>query len=170
MIYKKQNVQNTKKVTNKKDILSIEQQYVSFKAKMSNRRSRAEKFADYLTKTFGSINFLIFHLIWFGLWILINLGFTPIKPFDPYPFGFLTLVVSLEAIFFSIVILISENREQKINDIREELTLALLKVIEKKVDMLLNKKRVKGNIKITDIDDTRLEQLEVAIEQEVESS
>lgn len=95
-----------------------------------------QRFADSLTQFFGSLWFLLFHIVWFVLWVVINLGLTPIKPFDPYPFGFLTLVVSLEAIFFSIIILISENREQQTSIFREELSLSLLKLIEEKLETI----------------------------------
>jgi uncharacterized membrane protein len=51
------------------------------------------------------------HLAWFGTWIVVNGGVLPgFEPFDPYPFSFLTLVVSLEAIFLSIFVLLSQNR------------------------------------------------------------
>ena len=46
-----------------------------------------------------------------------------IKPFDPYPFGFLTMVVSLEAIILAILVLISQNRASRVDDIREEIDL-----------------------------------------------
>ena len=152
---------------------SIDEQYVSFKARMSQKRTKVERIADMLTKNLGSMQFLVFHFIWFALWIIINLGLTPIKPFDPYPFGFLTLVVSLEAIFFSIVILISENREQKISDIREELTLVLLKVIEQQIRELSGKKRLrkpKEEIVMKKTETLEIEALENVIEQEVDNT
>src|SRR5215470_5537678 len=64
-------------------------------------KSVQDKAADGLTAFSGSMIFVYLHIIWFGMWIAINLGWLPLKPFDPFPFGLLTLVVSLEAIFLS---------------------------------------------------------------------
>jgi uncharacterized membrane protein len=64
-------------------------------------------------------------VLWFGIWIPWNIGLTPFRPFDPFPFGLLTMLVSLEAIFLSIFILMSQNREAGIGELREETTLAV---------------------------------------------
>ena len=65
------------------------------------RRSRR----DAIARTTGSAPFAVVHLAWFGSWVLLNTGRIPgITPFDPYPFSFLTLVVSLEAIFLSVFV------------------------------------------------------------------
>ena len=74
------------------------------------RRTRPERFADTIARIAGTPWFGVLHLIWFTLWILWNLrAVSALRPFDPYPFNFLTLVVSLEAIFLSIFVLISQN-------------------------------------------------------------
>src|SRR6185436_17864356 len=71
-----------------------------------NSRSKAERLADKVTSFAGNTPFIIFHILWFGGWILVNCGVFPaIKPFDPFPFSFLTLVVSLEAIFLTLLVL-----------------------------------------------------------------
>ena len=63
-------------------------------------RSTAEQIANKVTTFAGSTLSILLHAAWFGGWILLNLGLVPgIRPFDPLPFSFLTLVVSLEAIF-----------------------------------------------------------------------
>lgn len=56
------------------------------------------------------------HAIWFALWIVVNL--IPSLTLDPFPFGLLTLVVSLEAIFLSTFVLISQNRQADVDDAR----------------------------------------------------
>jgi len=114
----------------------LQAKYDYIRNKLVKETTFFQRFADSLTQFFGSLWFLLFHIVWFVLWVVINLGLTPIKPFDPYPFGFLTLVVSLEAIFFSIIILISENREQQTSIFREELSLSLLKLIEEKLETI----------------------------------
>ena len=54
--------------------------------------------------------FVYIHIVWFGLWILLNTGHMGVPVFDPFPYGLLTMVVSLEAIFLSTFVLISQNR------------------------------------------------------------
>jgi uncharacterized membrane protein len=66
------------------------------------RQSWENRVADQITQFAGSMKFVYIHLIWFGLWI----GFR----FEHYPFGLLTMIVSLEAIFLSTFVLISQNR------------------------------------------------------------
>lgn len=78
----------------------------------AEKSTLAQKAADKITETFGSISFIVWHTVLFGLWIIINLDILPwIKPFDPYPFGLLTMIVSLEAIILSVLVLISQNRQ-----------------------------------------------------------
>ncbi len=79
------------------------------------------KFADAINRWAGSITFVYFHVIWFGFWIATNKGLLyPLVPvFDPFPYGLLTMVVSLEAIFLSTFIMISQNRQALIDTYRE---------------------------------------------------
>ena len=69
----------------------------------------------------GSMYFVYFHILWFSLWITINQGmFEPwLKPFDPFPYGLLTMLVSLEAIFLSTFIMINQNRQALVDTYRE---------------------------------------------------
>ncbi|OHE88759.1 MAG: cyclic nucleotide-binding protein, partial [Verrucomicrobia bacterium RIFCSPLOWO2_12_FULL_64_8] len=77
---------------------------------MQIRSTTLERTADVIAEYSGSIQFLILNALWFVGWILWNTA--PFLPhFDPYPFGFLTMVVSLEAIFLSIFVLVSQNRQ-----------------------------------------------------------
>src|SRR5262245_14490268 len=71
-----------------------------------NRRTFADRFSDAVTHATGSAPFALAHLGWFMGWLVINTGHLfRVKPFDPYPFSFLTLVVSLEAIFLTVFVL-----------------------------------------------------------------
>ncbi|MEO6541389.1 MAG: DUF1003 domain-containing protein [Ferruginibacter sp.] len=101
-------------------------------------RSTAEHIADKITKFAGSTPFIIFHAVFFAGWILINLGAIPgISPFDPFPFSFLTLVVSLEAIFFTLLVLMSQNRMTKEADKRAHLDLQINMLDEQETTMIL---------------------------------
>ena len=96
----------------------------SFKAKISAKRTLLERFADFLTSSFGTVGFLAFNAALFGFWIVWNTGNIPnLKPMDPFPFGLLTMLVSLEAIFLAVIVLISQNREARIAELREEVEL-----------------------------------------------
>lgn len=70
-----------------------------------------ERVADAIAEFSGSILFLMFNVIWFGGWLLWNAPWFPAYHFDPFPFGLLTMIVSLEAIFLSIFVLVSQNRQ-----------------------------------------------------------
>jgi CRP/FNR family cyclic AMP-dependent transcriptional regulator len=77
-----------------------------------DHRTFIQKSADSIAEFSGSITFLLIHVAGFGLWIGLNwIPIPGFKPFDPYPFGFLTLAVSLEAIFLSVFVLLSQNRQ-----------------------------------------------------------
>lgn len=86
------------------------------------RRSLPQRIADGMTRMFGSAAFFLLHIAFFAGWIVWNIGMIPgLAVFDPYPFGMLTMAVSLEAIFLSIIVLMSQQRAAWIADVREEL-------------------------------------------------
>lgn len=78
-------------------------------------------FAQKITDFSGSMRFFYLHLIWFVLWFSANQGaFRPfINPFDPFPYGLLTMIVSLEAIFLSTFIMVAQNRQALVDTYRE---------------------------------------------------
>ena len=87
-------------------------------------RSPSERVAGTVTRAAGTAVFAVVHVVWFASWILINSGrMLRIKPFDPFPFNLLTMIVSLEAIFLSIWILISQNHMTRQADRRAHLDL-----------------------------------------------
>lgn len=74
----------------------------------------------------GSVLFIVLHVVLFTLWIGLNLGLMPrVSPWDSFPFSFLTLVVSLEAIFLSLLVLMAQNRLTKDADKRAQLDLQI---------------------------------------------
>ena len=72
-------------------------------------RTRTDRFAEAIADFCGSLTFVWVYIVWFGFWIIGN-SVPGIPHIDPFPFTFLTLVVSLEAIFLSTFILISQNQ------------------------------------------------------------
>lgn len=109
----------------------------AIKAQHSAHRTLLQAAADSLNTIASSTPFLFVHVLWFAVWILINTGMLGVEPFDPYPFGFLTLVVSLEAIFLSIFVLMSQKREAAIAELREELALQVNLRMEEEVTKTL---------------------------------
>ena len=88
------------------------------------RRSGADRIAAFVAEFCGSMPFVWLHVAWFCAWLSLN-SWPGTRHFDPYPFTFLTLIVSLEAIFLSAFILISQNYELRISDRRNQLDLQI---------------------------------------------
>lgn len=88
------------------------------------QRTRTDRIAETIANFCGSMTFVWVHVFWFGGWILFNL-FPGVRHIDPFPFTFLTLVVSLEAIFLSTFILISQNHDTRITERRNHLDLQI---------------------------------------------
>jgi uncharacterized membrane protein len=87
-----------------------------------DRRTAIQRAADAIAAWSGSIVFLLLHCLAFAGWIVVNLGFLPSIPvFDPYPFGLLTMAVSLEAIILSVFVLLSQNRQVAKDRVRSDI-------------------------------------------------
>jgi uncharacterized membrane protein len=109
-----------------------------------------DRLAEGISNFAGSMTFFHLHVVWFGVWILLNCGLLHVPhltDFDPFPFGLLTMIVSLEAIFLSTFLLITQNRQGRLSERRAELGL--------QVDMLAEQKATK----IIDMLDHIIEQL-----------
>ena len=109
----------------------------SLAAQHAAQRSSIEVIADRLTRVAASTPFLVFHVVWFAAWIAINTGLVGLPTFDPFPFGLLTLVVSLEAIFLSIFVLMAQSRESGVEELREEVSLQVVLRMEEEVTKTL---------------------------------
>jgi CRP/FNR family transcriptional regulator, cyclic AMP receptor protein len=89
---------------------------------MEDRRTWLQKAADWIADFSGSMPFLMINALVFLFWILCNQNMIPgIRPFDPFPYGLLTMAVSLEAIFLSIFVLISQNRQATKDRVRSDI-------------------------------------------------
>ncbi|MFL5574510.1 MAG: DUF1003 domain-containing protein [Gemmatimonadaceae bacterium] len=109
----------------------------AIKAEHQAERTLIQRAADLLTRVASSTPFLVVHALWFALWIALNEGLFGARPFDPFPFGLLTMVVSLEAIFLSIFVLMAQSRESQIAELREEITLQVNLRMEEEVTKTL---------------------------------
>lgn len=99
--------------------------------------SVSEKLATMIAEFCGSMPFIWIHLVWFILWVLLNTSVTDIKHFDPFPFLLLTFSVSLEAIFLSAFILISQNHETRMTEQRSHLDLQINMLTEQENTLML---------------------------------
>ena len=95
--------------------LTMRQERAAFSQHRERLQDRA---ADQITAFSGSMGFVYIHVAWFAVWCIGNLIWWR---FDPFPFGLLTLIVSLEAIFLSTFVLLSQNRESARSDERAEI-------------------------------------------------
>ncbi|MDB4884455.1 MAG: hypothetical protein JWL95_3221 [Gemmatimonadetes bacterium] len=109
----------------------------AIKAQQAAHRTPLERIVDRLNELASSTGFLVVHAVWFGVWILWNTGALGLPKFDPFPFGLMTLVVSLEAIFLSIFVLMAQQRESAIAELREELGLQVSLRVEQEVTKTL---------------------------------
>jgi uncharacterized membrane protein len=83
---------------------------IHLRLKASAERSLQDRAADAITSFSGSMVFVYLHIAWFSIWVLVNNASFGVQPFDPFPYGLLTMIVSLEAIFLSTLVLITQNR------------------------------------------------------------
>src|SRR4030095_6134737 len=89
-------------------------------------RSNSQRLGDLIARSAGQMWFIVGHAVWFGVWIALNCGVVAGgRPVDPFPFSFLTFFVSLETIFLSLFILMSQNRSSSQADARAHLDLQI---------------------------------------------
>jgi uncharacterized membrane protein len=103
----------------------------------NQRQTLQDRVATRITRLTGSMTFVAFNAIWFVVWIAINLPGSPIQ-FDPFPFSFLTMIVSLEAIGLSIFVLISENSQARRADRLARLEMQVNVIAEREITKLVN--------------------------------
>ena len=85
-------------------------------------RALEDKISDKITAFAGSLYFIYLHVLWFGIWIADNVGlFGERVVFDGFPFGLLTMIVSLEAIFLSTFVMVSQNRQTARAEVRAQI-------------------------------------------------
>lgn len=125
-------------------------------------RTLADRVAEFVARFCGTIAFVWIHAALFTAWILWN-AVPGLPHFDPYPFTFLTLCVSLEAIFLSSFILISQNYEMRLTERRSQLDLQINLLAEQentKILQLLD--RMAKKMGLYEEDDPEIEALEQA--------
>jgi len=107
------------------DRLLQSQSSVSPNQEVEQQTTAVQRLAEWLAAFSGSLPFLALHVLLFFCWVLLNVGlFQWVRPFDPFPFGFLTMATSLESIFLACFVLIAQNRQAASDRIRSDVEYA----------------------------------------------
>ena len=102
------------------------------------RRSATERVSDVITKLVGNVGFLAIQIVLIAGWALLNVKVIPgVKPFDPFPFGVLALIVSSESVFLTIFVLISQGRMSRQSEQRSHLDLQVGMLAEQELTTIL---------------------------------
>src|SRR5215210_3572445 len=112
------------RMTRKADALLRQRVSRNVNEEVAESLTFVQRVADWLAWFSGSMLFLLIHAVWFGAWIALNVGILNVpglSGFDPFPFGLLTMIVSLEAIFLSTFVLISANRQAEKDKVRADI-------------------------------------------------
>jgi uncharacterized membrane protein len=148
------------------------QEIGGFRAKANKHRSRSQHLADYMTRRMGSVPFMVLHFILFIVWFTINLRIlTGVQPFDLYPFGLLTMILTLEQSVLTIFILISQNRTSDLDELRNEIDLQVNVLAEEEISKALRLLHLIGQHMNIDeiINDAELKVMETSLDhQEME--
>ena len=148
---------------------TVVEKLVRLEQRRSASRTVTDRLGDRLVQFAASGLFALCHALWFTAWIVLNVGWVPgVAPFDPYPFSFLTLVVSLEAIFITLAVLNQQNRMSRDEDRRARLELVVNVLAERESTVtmkMLERLATRMGVQVDDLvesdllDETDLEQL-----------
>ncbi len=134
---------------------------IRLRIKAARERSLQDRIADAITGLSGNMLFVYCHIAWFVAWLLLNTGRLGVRPFDPFPYGLLTMIVSLEAIFLSTFVLITQNRMSEQAEHRADLDLHIDLLTEYELTRVLQMlDAIQDKMGIENDQDTELAELE----------
>jgi uncharacterized membrane protein len=133
------------------------------------QRSTSEKISEAFTRFMGSMTFVVLHVVGLAIWFSWNLGAFGLEPFDPFPFGILTLIVSTEGVILAIFVLISQNRMSRLANQRAHLNLQISLLAEQETTKILQRlKTVADHLDIRETErDEEIERLSQSTHLEV---
>ena len=138
---------------------------INVRQKAVREQSVQDRIANAMTAYSGSMLFFYVHIVWFLVWFILNTGHFGIPAFDPYPYGFLTMVVSLEAIFLATFVLISQNLLAKETERLTDLGLQTGLLTEHELTRVLQMLRaIQHKIGISNDDDSDLADADLEME------
>jgi len=135
---------------------------IHLRTKAARDRNLQSRIADAITSFSGRMSFAYVHIAWFAIWILLNTGAFGVRAFDPFPYGLLTMIVSLEAIFLSTFVLISQNRLGEETERRADLDLHIGLLTEHELTRVLQMlDAIQDRLGIVDHENSELADLEM---------
>lgn len=135
---------------------------IGLRVTAAHERNLQDRIADGITSFSGRMVFVYVHIFWFALWIALNTGLLGVQPFDPFPYGLLTMIVSLEAIFLSTFVLISQNRFSREAEHRADLAMHIGLLTEHELTrVIIMLDAIQNKLKVADEQDTELADLEM---------
>ena len=135
---------------------------MALRAKAARERSAQDRIADAITAFCGNMVFVYVHIAWFSVWVGLNSGRFGVRPFDPFPYGLLTMIVGLEAIFLAAFVLISQNRMSQETERNDDLDLHISLLAEHEVTRVLQ--MLNAIQKKLEIDDANCDQADLEME------
>jgi uncharacterized membrane protein len=120
-----------------KHVAQTIEEIVRLEKRDEDQKGFSDELASKITAFSGSMLYVWLHVAWFGFWILVNVAYLVFEPFDPYPFGLLTMIVSLEAIFLSTFVLITQNRQAIAADRRAKVDLQVNLIAEREITKVM---------------------------------
>ena len=138
---------------------------IQLRLKTADEQTLQDHIANAITSYSGSMVFLYVHILWFCVWILLNTGLVGMRPFDSFPYGLLTMIVSLEAIFLSTFVLISQNFLSKETEHLADLGLQTGLLTEHELTRVLQMLRaIQNKIGISNDEDSNLADADLEME------
>jgi uncharacterized membrane protein len=135
---------------------------IALRSRAAQQSSRQERAADAITTFSGSMLFVYLHVLWFATWVLVNRGAFGLTKFDPFPYGLLTMIVSLEAIFLSALVLLTQNRLSDEVEHRADLALQIGLLTEHELTRVLQMlDAIQSKLGVVDDADSELADLEM---------
>jgi uncharacterized membrane protein len=135
---------------------------IHLRTKSLGERNLQDRIADAITSFSGRMIFVYVHIVWFVAWIVLNTGWLGVRAFDPFPYGLLTMIVSLEAIFLSTFVLISQNRMGAETERRADLDLHIGLLTEHELTRVLQMlDAIQEKLSIVDHHESELADLEM---------
>jgi uncharacterized membrane protein len=122
--------------TNIETVVRMEQEFLA-------QRTWIDRLGDAVANFVGTMTFVLFHVVGFVVWAAVNAGIIPgIKPFDPYPYILLTMLVSMEGVLVAVFVLMKQNRMSRRADQRDHLNLQIDLLSEKEITKMLELQRL----------------------------
>ena len=118
-------------------VLQNIQTVIAMEEAHASERTFSDRISDLIGSFAGTATFVLLHLAWFGAWFAINAGALKLRPFDPYPFPLLAMIVSLEGVLLSTFVLIKQNRMAVRADHRNHLNLQINLLTEREVTVVM---------------------------------